>query len=72
MLSDNIGLPCRLVKGSHYTGVEDDAVNIIKLEDGRYLLLVHSQNICFKKFPSQILITSCFCFILLSFPESFC
>ncbi|XP_057502158.1 serine/threonine-protein kinase EDR1-like isoform X2 [Actinidia eriantha] len=31
VLADNVGLPCRLVKGSHYTGVEDDAVNIIKL-----------------------------------------
>lgn len=33
VLADNVGLPCRLVKGSHYTGVEDDAVNIIKLEN---------------------------------------
>ena len=32
-------MPCRLVKGSHYTGVEDDAVNIIKLEDERLRLL---------------------------------
>ncbi|KAL3631716.1 Serine/threonine-protein kinase edr1 [Castilleja foliolosa] len=32
-LADSVGLPCRLVKGSHYTGVEDDAVNIIKLLD---------------------------------------
>ncbi|KAF7144268.1 hypothetical protein RHSIM_Rhsim05G0150000 [Rhododendron simsii] len=31
VLADNVGLPCRLVKGSHYTGVEDDAINIIKL-----------------------------------------
>lgn len=36
VLSDSINLPCRLVKGSHYTGVEDDAVNIIKLEDERF------------------------------------
>lgn len=35
MLADTIKLPCRLVKGSHYTGIEDDAVNIIKLEDER-------------------------------------
>ncbi|XP_052193364.1 serine/threonine-protein kinase EDR1 [Diospyros lotus] len=33
VLADNVGLPCRLVKGSHYTGVEDDAVNIIKMEN---------------------------------------
>ncbi|KAL2491818.1 Serine/threonine-protein kinase EDR1 [Abeliophyllum distichum] len=31
VLADSVGIPCRLVKGSHYTGVEDDAVNIIKL-----------------------------------------
>ncbi|KAJ6996181.1 serine/threonine-protein kinase EDR1-like [Populus alba x Populus x berolinensis] len=30
VLADTIKLPCRLVKGSHYTGIEDDAVNIIK------------------------------------------
>ncbi|KAK6911446.1 hypothetical protein RJ641_023539, partial [Dillenia turbinata] len=33
VLADNVGIPCRLVKGSHYTGVEDDAVNIIKQEN---------------------------------------
>ncbi|KAL0005696.1 hypothetical protein SO802_013257 [Lithocarpus litseifolius] len=38
-LADNIKMPCRLVKGSHYTGVEDDAVNIIKLEDEREFLV---------------------------------
>ncbi|CAA0831481.1 Serine/threonine-protein kinase EDR1 [Striga hermonthica] len=30
---DSVGLPCRLVKGSHYTGIEDDAVNVVKLHD---------------------------------------
>jgi hypothetical protein len=35
VLADAIKLPCRLVKGSHYTGIEDDAVNIIKLKDER-------------------------------------
>ncbi|XP_042509087.1 serine/threonine-protein kinase EDR1-like isoform X2 [Macadamia integrifolia] len=39
VLADNIGVPCRLVKGSHYTGVEDDAVNIIKLENDREFLV---------------------------------
>ncbi|CAN1765009.1 Serine/threonine-protein kinase EDR1 [Linum perenne] len=39
VLADTISLPCRLVKGSHYTGVEDDAVNIIKLGDGREFLV---------------------------------
>ncbi|XP_043690935.1 serine/threonine-protein kinase EDR1 [Telopea speciosissima] len=39
VLADNIGVPCRLVKGSHYTGIEDDAVNIIKLENDREFLV---------------------------------
>ncbi|OIW17521.1 hypothetical protein TanjilG_22633 [Lupinus angustifolius] len=39
VLADNVKIPCRLVKGSHYTGVEDDAVNIIKLEDEREFLV---------------------------------
>ncbi|KAA8544988.1 hypothetical protein F0562_019795 [Nyssa sinensis] len=39
VLADNVGIPCRLVKGSHYTGVEDDAVNIIKLvKEGEFLV----------------------------------
>ncbi|KAM7273670.1 hypothetical protein ACFE04_028334 [Oxalis oulophora] len=39
VLADSITLPCRLVKGSYYTGIEDDAVNIIKLEDEREFLV---------------------------------
>ncbi|OAY44153.1 serine/threonine-protein kinase EDR1 [Manihot esculenta] len=39
VLADNTRLPCRLVKGSHYTGIEDDAINIIKLEDEREFLV---------------------------------
>ncbi|OMO96432.1 hypothetical protein COLO4_15253 [Corchorus olitorius] len=39
VLADSINLACRLVKGSHYTGVEDDAVNIIKLDDEREFLV---------------------------------
>ncbi|KAK7269254.1 hypothetical protein RIF29_21974 [Crotalaria pallida] len=39
VLADNIKMPCRLVKGSHYTGIEDDAVNIIKVEDEREFLV---------------------------------
>lgn len=35
VLAESVGITCRLVKGSHYTGVEDDAVNIIKLENDR-------------------------------------
>ncbi|KAK3011260.1 hypothetical protein RJ639_010611 [Escallonia herrerae] len=31
VLADNVGITCRLVKGSHYTGMEDDAFIIIRL-----------------------------------------
>ncbi|XP_023734546.1 serine/threonine-protein kinase EDR1 [Lactuca sativa] len=33
VLAESVGITCRLVRGSHYTGVEDDAVNIIKLDN---------------------------------------
>ncbi|XP_015875493.3 serine/threonine-protein kinase EDR1 isoform X1 [Ziziphus jujuba] len=39
VLADNIKMPCRLLKGSHYTGVEDGAFNVIKLEDEREFLV---------------------------------
>ncbi|KNA14796.1 hypothetical protein SOVF_104290 [Spinacia oleracea] len=39
VLADNVGIKCRLVKGSHYTGVEDDAINIIKMADEREFLV---------------------------------
>ncbi|KAL1145362.1 hypothetical protein V6Z11_A11G293800 [Gossypium hirsutum] len=39
VLADSIKLPCKLVKGSHFTGVEDDAVNIVKLEEEREFLV---------------------------------
>ncbi|XP_008797028.1 serine/threonine-protein kinase EDR1-like [Phoenix dactylifera] len=39
ILADYVGIPCKLVKGSHYTGVDDDAVNIIMLGDGRDFLV---------------------------------
>ncbi|XP_077247721.1 protein kinase superfamily protein [Tasmannia lanceolata] len=39
VLADHVGIPCRLVKGSHYTGVDDDAVNMIKLENEREFLV---------------------------------
>lgn len=49
-MADNISLPCRLVKGSHYTGIEDDAINMIKLEDERLLLvIVELQLLCLTK-----------------------
>jgi len=49
VLADSINLACRLVKGSHYTGEEDDAVNLIKLDDERcwlaLLLLCYCNHI---------------------------
>ncbi|KAK6927283.1 hypothetical protein RJ641_005874 [Dillenia turbinata] len=35
VLADRINLPCRLVKGSYYTGTDEGAVNLIKIDDGR-------------------------------------
>jgi sterile alpha motif and leucine zipper-containing kinase AZK len=40
VLADRINLPCMLVKGSYYTGTDDGAVNLIKLDDKRYSLIV--------------------------------
>ncbi|KQJ96788.1 serine/threonine-protein kinase EDR1 [Brachypodium distachyon] len=39
ILADSVGIPCKLVKGSHYTGVEDDAINIIKMDTKREFLV---------------------------------
>ncbi|XP_062205022.1 serine/threonine-protein kinase EDR1-like isoform X2 [Phragmites australis] len=39
ILADSVGIPCKLVKGSHYTGVEDDAINIIKMDNDREYLV---------------------------------
>ncbi|XP_057540527.1 serine/threonine-protein kinase EDR1 isoform X2 [Amaranthus tricolor] len=39
VLADHVGIKCRLIKGSHYTGNEDDAVNIIKMADEREFLV---------------------------------
>ncbi|XBH98706.1 probable serine/threonine-protein kinase SIS8 isoform X1 [Triticum dicoccoides] len=35
VLADNLDVPCRLVKGRQYTGSDDGALNIVKLNDGR-------------------------------------
>ncbi|XP_022940249.1 probable serine/threonine-protein kinase SIS8 [Cucurbita moschata] len=34
VLADRINLPCILVKGSYYTGTDDGAVNMIKVDNG--------------------------------------
>ncbi|KAF0929756.1 hypothetical protein E2562_024444 [Oryza meyeriana var. granulata] len=39
ILADSVGIPCKLVKGSHYTGVEDDAINIVKMDNEREFLV---------------------------------
>ncbi|XP_040996401.1 probable serine/threonine-protein kinase SIS8 isoform X3 [Juglans microcarpa x Juglans regia] len=35
VLADSVGLPCRLVKGQQYTGSDDVAMNVVKIDDGR-------------------------------------
>ncbi|KAL5748799.1 hypothetical protein ACOSQ2_026096 [Xanthoceras sorbifolium] len=35
VLADSVGIPCRLVKGQQYTGVDDVAMNFVRIEDGR-------------------------------------
>ncbi|XP_062209954.1 serine/threonine-protein kinase EDR1-like isoform X2 [Phragmites australis] len=40
ILADRVGIPCKLVKGSNYTGGDDDdAINIIKMENEREFLV---------------------------------
>ncbi|KAA8525165.1 hypothetical protein F0562_006971 [Nyssa sinensis] len=34
VLADKINLPCMLVKGSYYTGTDEGAVNLIKIDNG--------------------------------------
>ncbi|KOM54455.1 hypothetical protein LR48_Vigan10g034700 [Vigna angularis] len=35
VLADNLGIPCRLVKGLQYTNSDDVAINFVKIDDGR-------------------------------------
>uniref|UniRef100_J3LH04 non-specific serine/threonine protein kinase n=1 Tax=Oryza brachyantha TaxID=4533 RepID=J3LH04_ORYBR len=39
VLADSIGIPCRLLKGRQYTGSDDGALNIVKLDDGREFIV---------------------------------
>ncbi|XP_052142440.1 probable serine/threonine-protein kinase SIS8 [Oryza glaberrima] len=39
VLADNIGIPCRLLKGRQYTGSDDGALNIVKFDDGREFIV---------------------------------
>nr|CAB3497006.1 unnamed protein product [Digitaria exilis]CAB3501955.1 unnamed protein product [Digitaria exilis] len=40
ILADSVGIPCKLVKGSNYTGgSDDDAINIIKMDNEREFLV---------------------------------
>ncbi|CAH9125445.1 unnamed protein product [Cuscuta epithymum] len=34
VLADRVNLPCKLVKGSYYTGTDEGAVNLVKFENG--------------------------------------
>ncbi|XP_010925411.1 serine/threonine-protein kinase EDR1 isoform X2 [Elaeis guineensis] len=39
VLADKINLPCKLVKGSYYTGTDEGAVNLIKIDyDSEYIV----------------------------------
>jgi hypothetical protein len=38
ILADSVGIPCKLVKGSNYTGDDDDAINIIKMNEREFLV----------------------------------
>ncbi|KAE8665267.1 Serine/threonine-protein kinase CTR1 [Hibiscus syriacus] len=40
VLADRINLPCMLVKGSYYTGTDDGAVNLVKINNGRYEYII--------------------------------
>ncbi|KAF9594911.1 hypothetical protein IFM89_035475 [Coptis chinensis] len=35
VLADSVGLPCRLMKGQQFTGSDDVALNIVRVDDGR-------------------------------------
>ncbi|KAK1287306.1 Serine/threonine-protein kinase EDR1 [Acorus calamus] len=39
VLADSIGVPCQLLKGKQYTGLDDGAVNIVKFNDGREFIV---------------------------------
>ncbi|KAI9191595.1 hypothetical protein LWI28_010557 [Acer negundo] len=39
VLADKINLPCMLVKGSYYTGTDDGAVNLIKIDNGSEFII---------------------------------
>ncbi|KAK9076103.1 hypothetical protein SSX86_004436 [Deinandra increscens subsp. villosa] len=39
VLADKINLPCSLVKGSYYTGTDDGAVNLIKIDNGSEFII---------------------------------
>lgn len=53
MLADSIKMPCRLLKGSYYTGVDDGAVNVIKLENERFALVASR---AFSFFPISFIV----------------
>jgi sterile alpha motif and leucine zipper-containing kinase AZK len=47
VLADRVNLPCKLVKGICYTGTDEGAVNLVKVDFDRYLhmyLYHHSDN----------------------------
>ncbi|KAL6908192.1 hypothetical protein ACP4OV_002362 [Aristida adscensionis] len=39
VLADGLDVPCRLLKGRQYTGLDDGALNIVKFKDGREFIV---------------------------------
>jgi hypothetical protein len=69
ILADRVGIPCKLVKGSNYTGGDDDdAINIIKMDNERYqyVLSVHSLHSIVTYFLVNIIIKRLFMFRIIS------
>lgn len=62
VLADRINLPCKLVKGSYYTGTDEGAVNFIKVDYDRWISLS-----CFSSFC----IYACYLSPLNAFNESY-
>ncbi|KAF3785792.1 Serine/threonine-protein kinase [Nymphaea thermarum] len=44
VLADKINLPCRLVKGSYYTGTDEGAVNMVKIDHQRILVFASTNS----------------------------
>ncbi|KAL6001478.1 hypothetical protein ACLOJK_007216 [Asimina triloba] len=43
VLADSVGVPCRLIKGQQYTGADDGAMNIVKIDGREYIVDVMAE-----------------------------